>query len=85
MYNRFLESVALVISIIGIVFSLIYGETHTPVPSNNTVNATVCGIENDLITVDIDGEFYSYFGDGVHMGQPIKVVLKNDCIIDVVE
>lgn len=84
MYNRFIESVALVISLFGIGFSLIYGENHQPVPSD-TVNATVCGIENDLITVNIDGDFYSYFGDGVHMGQPIKVVLNNGCIIDVVE
>ena len=84
MYNKFLEGIALILSVAGICFSLIYGETHQPT-SHNTVNATVCGIEDDLITVDIDGEFYSYFGDGVRMGQPIKVVFSDGCIIDVVE
>ena len=84
MYNKFLEGIAIILSLVGIGFSLIYGETHQPT-NTNIVNATVCGIENDIITVNIDGDFYSYFGDGVRMGQAIKVRFDNGCIIDVVE
>lgn len=50
---------------------------------NNTTHAQVVSIDNEVITIVVNGNYYEFIGSGFYNGQYINVVLINDMILDV--
>ena len=44
---------------------------------------TVIDVNKDLVTVDINGEAFVFYGDGFEVSEEIRIVFINDMILEV--
>lgn len=50
---------------------------------NNATSAQVVDINEDVVTIVINGNYYEFIGNGFYNGELINVVLINDMILNV--